>query len=67
MINEKDSVWARLLRYKYYKDGVDLQNISARCNASTTWKGIVENVDLLKKGMGHAVADGCTTLFWKHI
>ena len=66
MMNEKESLWSRVIPHKYCKGENDLDSISARSNASVTWKGIVENLDTLKKGVSYVVTDGCKTLFWKH-
>ncbi|KAJ8435267.1 hypothetical protein Cgig2_026006 [Carnegiea gigantea] len=43
MTNEKDSLWARVLRQKYCNGSRDLERVQGRPNALSTWRGIWEN------------------------
>ncbi|KAJ8447149.1 hypothetical protein Cgig2_022878 [Carnegiea gigantea] len=67
MTQNSDTPWAHIFRDKYYRGVGDLHNASARGNSSTTWRGIVEHLPMLWKGVGSAVADGQNTMFWSQL
>lgn len=38
----------------------------ARTNASNAWRGIMSNIDIVRKGINMAVGNGEKTFFWHH-
>jgi len=66
VITERESLWSRVLRTKYNKGRANLEAFSVKSTDSHTWRGIVEQLDVLRKGLGIAVGDGRTTQFWIH-
>lgn len=56
---------SRVLRSKYCSDKCDIDMFKDKVDASNAWKGILKNVDTLKKGISMAVGDGRKTLFWQ--
>ncbi|XP_074301475.1 uncharacterized protein LOC141632870 [Silene latifolia] len=64
MLSEPNSVWARVLRHKYCKGRCDAEMFQGKQVSSNVWKGIVEAVDVLKKGLRNSVGNGKSTLFW---
>jgi len=66
VINETYSLWSRVLRAKYCKGRCNLVDFSVKPTDSYTWHGIVEHMDILRKGLGVAVGDGRNTQFWTH-
>lgn len=38
----------------------------AKADASKAWKGIVENINVVQKGVNMAVGNGRRTFFWHH-
>jgi len=66
METEPNILWARVLRAKYYKGrSVDTRTTRHR-SISNAWRGIIETLDLIKKGLGYVVWDGGYTKFWSH-
>lgn len=37
-----------------------------RANASNAWRGILVNIDIVRKGINLAVGNGAKTFFWHH-
>ena len=63
LLDNPESLCARVLRGRYYPDGDFLQ---ARCpaTASATWRAIISGREALKKGLIRRVGDGRTTEVW---
>lgn len=66
VLAEPEALWSRVLRQKYCEGRCDVDMFKARSDASNAWKGITENLDVLKKGVGVAVGNGIKTAFWNH-
>jgi len=66
VITESESLWSRVLRTKYCKGRASLEAFSVKPTDSLIWRGIVEQVEVLRKGLGIAVGDGRNTQFWTH-
>lgn len=63
---EPEDLWSRILRNKYCEGRCDINMFQARSGMSNAWRGIVENIDIMKKGVSMTVGNGHDTLFWKH-
>ncbi|KAF7811130.1 putative ribonuclease H protein At1g65750 family [Senna tora] len=64
LINQKDALWARVLRAKY-KCGDDLIPKVRRMNtASRLWKGIADSWNHVQEGMVWRIGDGKRVRFW---
>lgn len=66
VLAEPDALWPRVLRSKYCEGRCDVDMFKARGDASNAWKGILENINVLKRGMGMVVGNGWSTKFWLH-
>ena len=64
LLDNPDSLCARLLRAKYYPHG-NLLDIVFPASSSAVWKGIVHGLDLLKKGIIWRVGDGTLVKTWR--
>jgi len=53
-----------VLRSKYYRGKTKLEALEAKPVDFNEWRGIIESVDILCKGIGVAVGDGRRTYFW---
>lgn len=60
------SLWSRVLRAKYYDNRCDMDMFQVRRNASNAWRGIISNVDVVRKGINMAAGNGARTFFWHH-
>lgn len=61
---EKDSLWAKVLRYKYYThQRINSRNI-ARLPKSPTWKGLKMGEDIFKQGVKWIPGQGSNLNFW---
>jgi len=66
LITEPQSLWSRILKEKYGR-GQDILTLEAKpSSCSNAWRGIMEAMPLIKKGVGVAIGDGRQTLFWSH-
>jgi hypothetical protein len=65
LIEFPDSLCARLLKAKYYPNG-DLLDIAFPTQTSPTWKALMHDLELLKKGAIWRVADGTKIKIWRH-
>ncbi|KAF7813073.1 ribonuclease H [Senna tora] len=64
LVNQKDALWARVLRAKY-RCGDDLIPKVGRINtASRLWKGIVDSWKYVQEGMVWCIGDGKRVRFW---
>ncbi|KAL2935657.1 hypothetical protein RDABS01_018775 [Bienertia sinuspersici] len=63
---EPNSLWSRVIRQKYGEGKCSVDISQHKQNASNVWRGMVENVNILKKGVSMAVGNGKQTLFWQH-
>ncbi|KAF7838421.1 putative ribonuclease H protein At1g65750 family [Senna tora] len=64
LINQKDALWARVLRGKY-KCGDDIMpEVAARSTSSRLWKGIAANWQHVKRGVVWRIGDGKNIRFW---
>ena len=64
LIYYPDSLCARLLKAKYYRQG-KLTDTAFPSNASPTWKAIEYGLELLKKGAIWRVANGQSIRIWR--
>lgn len=55
-----------MLRSKYCEGRCDIDMFKPKGDASNSWRGIIENIDVLKRGVGMAVGNGGGTKFWLH-
>ncbi|BBH09066.1 hypothetical protein Prudu_021464 [Prunus dulcis] len=63
--NDK-GLWAKIYESKYLKGKSVLDSsLMFRQDCSTTWKGVMYGVELLRQGVGWRVGKGDTTKFWK--
>ena len=67
MMNEMESLWARVIHHKDHRGELDLHKISIRANTLSVWRGILENWEILNNGIGYPFVDGQETLFWRHL
>ncbi|KAI5327874.1 hypothetical protein L3X38_027270 [Prunus dulcis] len=59
-------LWAKIYESKYLKGKSVLDSsLMFRQDCSTTWKGVMYGVELLRQGIGWRVGKGDTTKFWK--
>ncbi|KAJ8447221.1 hypothetical protein Cgig2_030452 [Carnegiea gigantea] len=63
MIQEPDSLWARILKHKCCKGNQNLNTFKPGRNPSNAWKGICESKWILDKGIMHSIRNGHRTLF----
>ncbi|KAL2899017.1 hypothetical protein RDABS01_024099, partial [Bienertia sinuspersici] len=66
MLSEPNSLRSRVLRSKYCQVRCDVDMFQAKTNCSNLWRGIVENVSILRQGVQANVRNGKTTLFFYH-
>lgn len=66
MLEEPEALWSRVLRSKYCEGRCDVEMFKPMYDSSNAWRGITNNFDVLKKGIGMVVGNGCATNFWKH-
>lgn len=52
---EPNTLWARVLRNKYCDGKFYLEMFKHKPNSSNAWKGIVENIDILRQGVWQLV------------
>jgi hypothetical protein len=64
LIENPDSLCARILRAKYFPDG-DLLNCKLKKNSSYTWQSIMQGVNTLKHGYIWRVGDGEKINIWR--
>jgi hypothetical protein len=63
LINNPDSLCARVLKGHYYHDS-DFLAATRRKHASQTWREILAGRDVLQKGLVRRIGDGQTTNIW---
>ena len=66
LLAEPRSLWSRVLRAKYCDNRCDMDMFKNKANASNAWRGIIQNVDVVRKGINMAVGNGAKTFFWHH-
>lgn len=70
MLQNKDTIWSRLIRGKYCNNRADVDMFETRAGASSIWRGIVHGAKvltlLLKTGLRVDVGNGQSTFFWIH-
>lgn len=66
VLAEPQALWSRVLRVKYCENRCDVDMFQKCANASNAWKGILENIDIVRKGINSAVGNGARTFFWHH-
>lgn len=59
-------MWSPVLRHKCCEGCCDLDIFKNKNGESNAWRGIVENVDILRQGVGMVVGNGNHTLFRHH-
>ncbi|KAF7834643.1 putative LRR receptor-like serine/threonine-protein kinase [Senna tora] len=63
--DDKDALWARVLRGKYHCGGDDLiPQMKCSSNSSRLWKAVVRNWDHVNDGMEWRVGNGASINFW---
>nr|GMC99849.1 reverse transcriptase [Ipomoea batatas] len=65
LFDEKDSVWAQVLRSKYLKGGQSIEDLKPARSSSNAWKGINRARNILVEGVHTHVRNGMSTRFWK--
>lgn len=65
VLAEPEALWSRVLRHKYCEGRCDVEMFQSKTDASNAWRGITDNIDILKRGMSPAVGNGQNTLFWR--
>ncbi|KAJ8430823.1 hypothetical protein Cgig2_034150 [Carnegiea gigantea] len=55
---EKDKLWSQVLRAKYCNGRCDVDMFQSKTDASNAWRGILENMQFLKKGMRTKIGNG---------
>ncbi|KAJ8445993.1 hypothetical protein Cgig2_021825 [Carnegiea gigantea] len=63
LATESKTLWVKVLKMEYCK-GNDVENMRVMRQASSTWRGIMDNIHLTKEQKGHVIADGRRTKFW---
>lgn len=66
VLAEPDSLWSRVIRSKYCEGRCDLDIFKHKPGASNAWRGMVDNIDTLRQGVGMEVGNGRKTFFWHH-
>lgn len=66
LLVELEALWSRVLRSKYCEGLCDIDMFKPKRDASNAWRGITENFDTLKRGVGFDVENGTGTSFWSH-
>ena len=66
VLAEPTSLWSRVLRAKYCDNRCDVDMFQMKQNASNAWRGIMSNIDVVRKGINVAVGNGAKTFFWHH-
>jgi hypothetical protein len=64
LLCEPESLYARVLRAKYYPDG-HLLNATLKSGSSFTWQSIPAGLDCFKKGCIWRVGDGSQINIWE--
>ncbi|XP_038688673.1 uncharacterized protein LOC119987842 [Tripterygium wilfordii] len=64
LINEKDSLWAKVVSNKYIHSDASLDKLQSKNGASNLWRGVIIAVPILTKGIRAMVHNGKDTLFW---
>jgi len=64
LIDTPDSLFARLLKAKYYPSGQLLDTVFPNTGL-IVWKGILHGLELLKKGVIWRVGDGASIRTWR--
>ncbi|XP_074293374.1 uncharacterized protein LOC141620388 [Silene latifolia] len=64
LTTETESLWARMMRAKYYPEG-DFMTARLGHNPSYTWRGILDARKALEGGMRKRIGDGLSTLVWR--
>ena len=66
VLAEPTALWSRMLRAKYCDNRCDIDMFREKANSSNAWWGIVQNIDIVRKGINMAVGNGARTFFWHH-
>lgn len=66
VIAEPNTLWSQVLRHKYCDGRCDLDIFKHKQGSSNAWRGIVDNVDILRKGVSMEVGNRQCTFFWNH-
>ena len=66
LATESNSLWSRVMRAKYGTTRSSIAGNNRNRGGSNAWKGIMETLEMTKKGVGHTIGDGRQTKFWKH-
>lgn len=62
---ERDALWAKVLRAKYFDGNLFKFDMTPKSTASSTWCGICYGSKSLKDGVVNRIGDGKDTRFWK--
>ena len=66
VLTEMDKLWSQILCAKYCNNQCDLEMFTHRADASNAWKGMVENIKIIQKGVRGEIGNRQNTLFWMH-
>lgn len=64
ILDNPDSVCARLLKAKYFPRGCLIDTVTP-ANASPTWNAILHGLDLLKQGLIWRIGNGSSVRIWR--
>lgn len=65
LMEDKGSLWTKVLQGKYMCNDDNISKIKAKKGASNAWQGISKTVAVLEKGRKFVARNGKSTLFWK--
>lgn len=63
VLAEPNTLWSRVLRHKYCDGRCDLDMFKHKQGSSNAWRGMVDNIDILRQGVGIALGNGGKTFF----
>lgn len=64
VLAEPDALWSKVLRSKYCEGKCSLDMFKHKVGASNAWRGIVDNIDILRQGVSMAIGNEKGTSFW---
>ncbi|KAF7838891.1 ribonuclease H [Senna tora] len=64
LVNQKDALWARVLRGKYHCGDDLIPQMKCPSNSSRLWKAVVRNWGHVSDGMEWRVGNGASINFW---
>lgn len=64
MINEPDSLWAKVISAKYVHGAPRIESLKSKHNTFNLWQGILKVNEVLTSNVMVAIGNGKKTLFW---